>query len=71
MRLSPLAGVLVLAGCGGTETTAPPGNMQPPVTKAAAFNLQDVNATSPTFGMSVSPRDQLGKVSAWYFGHAT
>ncbi len=35
------------------------------------FHLVDVNATSPTYNQSVSPRDFLGQVSAWYFGHAT
>jgi len=35
------------------------------------FALEDVNPTSATYGQAVSPRDQLEKVSAWYFGHAT
>ena len=35
------------------------------------FSLVDVNATSPTAGDPVSPRDYLAKVSGWYFGHAT
>jgi hypothetical protein len=35
------------------------------------FALVDVNATSPTTGTAVSPRDYLEKVSGWYFGHAT
>ena len=35
------------------------------------FSLTDVNATSATFDEPVSPRDYLGKVSGWYFGHAT
>lgn len=35
------------------------------------FGLQDVNATSTSYGQSVSPRDYLDQVSAWYFGHAT
>ena len=35
------------------------------------FSLVDVNATSPTVGEPVSPRDYLAKVSGWYFGHAT
>ncbi|MEM7246031.1 MAG: hypothetical protein AAF533_11860 [Acidobacteriota bacterium] len=35
------------------------------------FALIDVNETSTTAGRAVSPRDHLGKVSAWYFGHAT
>ena len=35
------------------------------------FALADVNETSATFGLDVSPRDYLEKVSGWYFGHAT
>ena len=34
------------------------------------FSLVDVNSTSSTFNQSVSPRDYLGEVSAWYFGHS-
>ena len=37
----------------------------------ADFQLVDVNPTSPTFNQNVSPRDYLGQVSAWYFGHST
>jgi hypothetical protein len=35
------------------------------------FSLPDVNETSARYGELVSPRDYLGQVSAWYFGHAT
>jgi hypothetical protein len=35
------------------------------------FSLRDVNPTSETSNLDVSPRDYLGRVSAWYFGHAT
>ncbi|HMR79779.1 MAG TPA: hypothetical protein PKD61_31945 [Polyangiaceae bacterium] len=35
------------------------------------FALVDENAASTTYQTSVSPRDYLGQVSAWYFGHAT
>ncbi|MEZ4649415.1 MAG: hypothetical protein R3E97_11670 [Candidatus Eisenbacteria bacterium] len=35
------------------------------------FSAPDMNSTSARFGESVSPRDYLQKVSAWYFGHAT
>jgi hypothetical protein len=37
----------------------------------ADFALLDVNETSPSAGVHVSPRDYLGQVSAWYFGHST
>ena len=35
------------------------------------FSLADVNASSASYSTTVSPRDHLGEVSAWYFGHAT
>ncbi len=35
------------------------------------FSLQDVNPASATFNRAVSPRDYVGQVSAWYFGHAS
>jgi hypothetical protein len=47
------------------ESTPPPG----PV--VSDFSLDDTNPTSPRFGTSVSPRDYLGQISAWYFGTAT
>jgi hypothetical protein len=38
---------------------------------APEFKLEDVNATSATFGQKVGPRDYMGEASAWYFGHST
>ncbi|MEX2187537.1 MAG: peptidylprolyl isomerase [Pirellulales bacterium] len=35
------------------------------------FHLNDVNPNSSTSGQSVSPRDELGHVSAWYLIHST
>lgn len=35
------------------------------------FELVDVNPNSASFELSVSPRDHLGQVSAFYFTHAT
>jgi hypothetical protein len=35
------------------------------------FALLDVNPTSTTYRRLVSPRDYLGTVTGWYFGHAT
>ena len=34
------------------------------------FKLADVNPDSASYQQEVSPRDDLGKVSAWYFGHS-
>lgn len=35
------------------------------------FSLLDHNPNSMTYSTPVSPRDHLGRVSAWYFGHST
>lgn len=35
------------------------------------FQVPDVNPNSPRYNEDVSPRDYLGGVSAWYFGHST
>lgn len=56
-----------LAGC-GKEQPLQPLALQ---TLAPDFGLFDVNQNSATWSQVVSPRAQLGKVSAWYFGHAT
>jgi hypothetical protein len=49
----------LLPACGGGSALVPD------------FLLPDVNTNSSTFGADVSPRDYLGRISAWYFGHAT
>lgn len=59
-----------LLGCGLNNDTAGPV-AAPGANAVADFGLPDVNPTSPTAGRTVSPRDYLGSVSAWYFGHAT
>lgn len=35
------------------------------------FSVVDVNAESARYHEAVSPRDYLGQISAWYFGHST
>ena len=35
------------------------------------FALEDVNASSASFGEIVSTTDFPEKISAWYFGHST
>lgn len=75
MRLScsrilapPMFAFLLLAsGCGGDQVTAPGPSPGP----APDFHLEDVNSGSATHGVRISPRQYLGKVSAYYFGHAT
>ena len=38
---------------------------------APGFSIEDVNATSASFGVDVGPEDQRDTISAWYFGHST
>jgi hypothetical protein len=35
------------------------------------FQLVDLNPESPRYQQSISPRDYLRQVSAWYFSHST
>jgi hypothetical protein len=56
----------VLAGCGDD-----PVQPLPQQAVAPDWHLEDVNPNSPTAGQHVTVRSQLGKVSAWYFAHAT
>jgi len=68
---SPLAllavALVALAGCAKDAPTKP----LPVSSVAPDWTLTDVNPNSPTHGQAVSPRGQLGKISAWYFGHST
>lgn len=62
---------LALLACHWDEATPEAGPLEAGPDAVAEFSLPDVNATSATFSQDVSPRDFLGAVSAWYFGHAT
>lgn len=59
--------LLALFGCGADEIAGP----QPGAGAVPDFSLTDLNPGSPTSGKDVSPRQYLGKISAWYFGHST
>jgi len=68
------------ANPGGEEPQDPgnagdPGSENPPpqVSENALpdFSVTDVNVNSARSGEAVSPRDYVGQVSAWYFGHST
>lgn len=63
-----MAGAGGMAGTGGTAGSG--GSMMAAVPKPD-FGLMDVNPNSATSGQTISPRDYVGQVSAWYFGHAT
>ena len=62
------------AVCGALLLLGACAEVQRPATvvldEAPDFSLEDVNPTSSSFGDVVSPRDKLGEVSVWYFGHA-
>jgi len=67
-RVALLAALVVaLAGCSKDQPTKP----LPTSTVVPDWTLTDVNPNSATHGQAVSQRAQLGKVSAWYYGHAT
>lgn len=69
-RFSALAGALVLlslVACGGKDDPVRPVEDEP----MADFTLVDVNPASATAGQSVSPRQSLHEISAWYFAWAT
>ena len=52
-------------GSGSTDTPQPSNEALPD------FTLTDVNANSARHQEAVSPREYLGQISAWYFGHST
>ena len=58
--------LVLLAAC--EDESNPAGPLQG---LAPDFSLVDVNPNSPSTGQATSPRQHLGHVSAWYFGHAT
>ena len=76
LTLPVLAGITFVGltlgtlGCGGSGDNPAPTPL-PTAQQAADFSLMDVNDTSSTYQASVSPRQYLNAVSAWYYGHAT
>ena len=69
--LAIVAMALIASGCDKSDPVKPA--TPPPVTGSvvADFHLPDVNPNSTTHGEMVSPRDHVGQISAWYFGHST
>ncbi|MDJ0975659.1 MAG: hypothetical protein QNJ98_14450 [Planctomycetota bacterium] len=68
-----LAVSLLLSGCGGGCSSCDDGGTPAPnpAQLKPDFMLADVNPNSGTHNATVSPRQHLTRVSAWYFGHAT
>lgn len=66
MRLVPASALLLVVAC----SPAPTGAVDAGDGVPADFSLVDVNPASARSGQNVSPRDYLGHVSAWYFGHS-
>ncbi len=63
---------LILGACDDSPSRpSGSGNPDPPRDTLPDFTLMDVNPNSPSYQDSVSPRDYLERVSAWYFGQAT
>ncbi len=73
MSAMMLALAIVFAGCGGCGgcDSGGGGGGTPTAQLKPDFSLDDVNPNSGTHQASVSPRQHLTRVSAWYFGHAT
>jgi hypothetical protein len=70
-RAAVLAAALLAAACGGGTEVEEIGPGLDTGALAPDFSLPDVNPGSPTYTTLVSPRQRLGKISAWYFAHAT
>jgi hypothetical protein len=62
-----LSATLFAAGCKDDSNN----NGGPLTGVAPDFALKDVNPNSATHDSTISPRDYLSTVSAWYFGHST
>jgi hypothetical protein len=66
-RTSPLLALVLLAACGPPRGPVFDASAQP----MPDFALVDVNPASTRYRTQVSPRDELDRISAWYFGHST
>jgi hypothetical protein len=65
-KFTGLSLVVVSAiACSSAEEAPAPTDVFPD------FSLVDQNPNSASFEQEISPRDHLGKVSGWYFIHAT
>lgn len=60
-------------GSGLARTPGSDSGEQPELSDEALpdFSVVDENPNSARYREDVSPRDYLGQISAWYFGHST
>ena len=62
----------LLVGCSdGNSKKTILGPTPLPEDAAPDFSILDINPDSPRYDELVSPRDYVGHISAYYFGHAT
>jgi hypothetical protein len=71
LRLERLEGRWPLDAAGVWAGPAWPAAAEGEEALVPDFSLLDTNPNSTTYNQNVSPRDYLGQISAWYFGHAT
>ena len=70
--LAAVAVLFLAVGCGKDDPVTPPPPTPLPGDQAAPdFTLADTNPNSASHNQAISPRQKLGKISAWYFGHST
>jgi hypothetical protein len=63
---------MLAGGCSEDCPTAPTPNGEDDETGLVPdFVLTDMNRVSSSYATTISPRDYINSVSAWYFGHAT
>ena len=72
IRCLVVAALCVLLACSSEDEPVAPDPVAPDTLEVVTdFALVDVNPNSSRHTESVSPRDYMNQVSAWYFGHAT
>jgi hypothetical protein len=70
--IAVLGSWLLAAGCSDdSPTAATDRQVHQQSGMAPSFLLTDMNLISTTYAETISPRDYLQSVSAWYFGHST
>jgi hypothetical protein len=74
MRARTIVVLTALAAACGSPThgeTADSGSSGPVMIDLNVDGLEDVNASSTSYGETLHPNDFTGQTIAWYFGHST